>query len=243
MHARTRHAVRTLVGGMAEPSSQDEHRVPLPRLSGRWRLLLGMVLANRPWLLVPGLKSALVAALATGPVATINSTMWLLAGSLSWWRLVVATIASIVLAVAWLEVATPPAHGAPEAPERPDTARCGERHPRRGAEPVGEDPEGHHTDERHAPRQLLPDPQQPPLVVVGAGRVDDQAVVPTAVLQGLPSSEPQRRQNRRAPPSTPQRCDGRSPGTRGGTATERRETVIGCTDVGSGHIGPHCLNA
>jgi hypothetical protein len=104
MHARTRHAVRTLVRGMADPSSQDEHRVPLPRLSGRWRLLLGMVLANRPWLLVPGLKSALVAALATGAVATINSTVWLLAGSLSWWRLVVATIASVALVVAWIVI-------------------------------------------------------------------------------------------------------------------------------------------
>jgi hypothetical protein len=104
MHARTRHAVRKLVGGMADPSSQDEHRVPLPRFSGRWRLLLGMVLANRPWRLVPGLKSALVAALATGAVATINSTVWLLAGSLSWWRLVIATIASIALVVAWIVI-------------------------------------------------------------------------------------------------------------------------------------------
>src|SRR3954451_6376921 len=104
VHARTRHAVRALVDGMADSTSQAEHRVPLPRLSGRWRLLLGMVLANRPWLLVPGLRSALVAALATGAIATINSTDWLLAGSLSWWRLVVATIASVTLAVAWLVV-------------------------------------------------------------------------------------------------------------------------------------------
>lgn len=104
VHARTRRAVRTLVGGMADPSSRDEHRVPLPRLSGRWRLLLGMVLANRPWLLVPGLKSALVAALATGAVATINSTVWVLAGSLSWWRLVVATIASVALVVGWIVI-------------------------------------------------------------------------------------------------------------------------------------------
>ena len=104
MHARTRHAVRALVSGMADPTSEEEHRVPLPRLSGRWRLLLGMVLANRPWLLVPGLKSALVAALATGAVATINSTVWLLAGSLSWWRLTVATIASVALVVAWLVI-------------------------------------------------------------------------------------------------------------------------------------------
>ncbi len=122
MHARTRHAVRTLVGGMADPTSEDEHRVPLPRLGGRWRLLAGMVLANRPWLLVPGLKSALVAALATGAVATINSTVWLLAGSLSWWRLIVATIASVTLVVAWLvidgELWDRPDDSSPEARER-----------------------------------------------------------------------------------------------------------------------------
>ena len=104
MRSRTRRAVRSLVSGMADPSVNDEQRVVLPHLRGRWRLLLGMVLANRPWLLVPGLKSALVAALATGAVATINSTVWLLAGSLSWWRLVVATVASVALAVGWLVV-------------------------------------------------------------------------------------------------------------------------------------------
>src|SRR6478736_7888468 len=104
MHARTRHAVRELVSGMADATSSDDERVPLPRVRGRGRLLVGMVLANRPWLLVPGLKSALVAALATGAVATINSTVWLLAGSLSWWRLMVATVASVTLVVAWLVV-------------------------------------------------------------------------------------------------------------------------------------------
>jgi hypothetical protein len=104
VHARTREALRRLLSGMADSTSQDEHRVSLPRRSGRWRLLSGMVLANRPWLLVPGLKSALVAALATGAIATINSTVWLLAGSLSWWRLVVATIASVALVVAWLVI-------------------------------------------------------------------------------------------------------------------------------------------
>jgi len=104
LHARARHAVRVLVGDMTDPSTQVEHRVPLPRLGGRWRLLIGMVLANRPWLLVLGLKSALVAALATGAVATINSTVWLLASSLSWWRLVVATIASVACLVVWIVV-------------------------------------------------------------------------------------------------------------------------------------------
>ena len=104
MHARARRALRSLVSGMADPDTMEEHRVALPHRRGRWRLLQGMVLANRPWLLVPGLKSALVAALATGAVATINSSVWLLAGSLSRWRLVVATIASVALAVAWLVI-------------------------------------------------------------------------------------------------------------------------------------------
>jgi len=104
MHTRTRRAVRTVVNGMADQDGRDEHRVRLPRLTGRWRVLLGMVLANRPWLLVPGLKSALVAALATGAVATINSTVWILATSLSWWRLTIATIVSVALVVLWIVV-------------------------------------------------------------------------------------------------------------------------------------------
>lgn len=106
MHARSRRAVRSLLSAMSEPSTGDggQQRIVLPHQRGRARLLLGMVLANRPWLLVPGLKSALVAALATGAVATVNSTVWLLADSLSWWRLVVATIASIALVVGWLVI-------------------------------------------------------------------------------------------------------------------------------------------
>ncbi|GAA0938694.1 hypothetical protein GCM10009554_27920 [Kribbella koreensis] len=104
MHTRTRRAVRSLLTDMSDPHPTDEHHVTLPRRRGHWRLLTGMVLANRPWLLVPGLKSALVAALATGAVATVNSTVWLLASSMSWWRLVVATVASIALVVGWLVI-------------------------------------------------------------------------------------------------------------------------------------------
>ena len=104
MHKRSRRALTELISGMADPAAEESQRIALPRLSGRWRLLLGMVLANRPWLLVPGLKSALVAAITTGAIATINSTVWLLAGSLSWWRLVVAMIASLALVVGWIVI-------------------------------------------------------------------------------------------------------------------------------------------
>jgi hypothetical protein len=106
MHRRARRAVRSLIDAMADPDSdaQEEDHVSLTGRRSRWRLLMGMVLANRPWRLVPGLKSALVAALATGAVATINSTVWLLAGSLSWWRLTIATFVSIALAVVWFMI-------------------------------------------------------------------------------------------------------------------------------------------
>jgi hypothetical protein len=122
MHARTRRAVRALVSGLADATASGDQDVRVPRPGSRLRLLTGMVLANRPWLLVPGLKSALVAALATGAVATINSTVWLLAGSLSTWRLVVATIASVAVVVAWLVVDgglwDRPDDGSPEARDR-----------------------------------------------------------------------------------------------------------------------------
>jgi hypothetical protein len=122
MHARARRELRSLISAMADTSTEEEQRVALPRQRGRARLLLGMVRANRPWLLVPGLKSALVAALATGAVATINSTVWLLAGSLSWWRLVIATIASVFLVVGWLvvdgELWDRPDDDSPQARER-----------------------------------------------------------------------------------------------------------------------------
>lgn len=101
---RSRAAVGDLLSTMAGSPVEGDCRVLLPRRGGRWRLLRGMVVANRPWLLVPGLKSALVAALATGAIATIDSTLWVLAGSLSWWRLVVAMLVSIALVVGWLVV-------------------------------------------------------------------------------------------------------------------------------------------
>ena len=104
VQARARHAVQGLVNGMAEPASPEEKRLPLPRLSARGRVLLGMVLANRPWLLAAGLKSALVAALATGAVATIEPTVWSLAISLSGWRLAAATLASIAIIIAWIVI-------------------------------------------------------------------------------------------------------------------------------------------
>jgi hypothetical protein len=93
------------------------------------------------------------AALATGAVATINSTVWLLAGSLSWWRLMVATIASVALVVAWLvvdgELWDRPDDNSPEARERSrlyntfrrhrTASRCGPQPVSRSTRPSAED--------------------------------------------------------------------------------------------------------
>jgi hypothetical protein len=73
-------------------------------LRGHLRVLAGMVRANRPWRLVPGLSKSFAAALATGAIATVNSTVWSLAESLGLLRLVVAMVGSITLMIGWLIV-------------------------------------------------------------------------------------------------------------------------------------------
>ncbi|MFH8801435.1 hypothetical protein ACH4F6_17835 [Streptomyces sp. NPDC017936] len=71
---------------------------------GYLRVLGGMVRANQPWRLVPGLSKALAAALATGAIATVNSTLWSLSEALSTPRLVIAMVGSVVLMIGWLIV-------------------------------------------------------------------------------------------------------------------------------------------
>ncbi|MFD5629003.1 hypothetical protein [Streptomyces sp. NPDC127072] len=90
-------------GPVDEDESADlRYVVSGPR--GYMTVLAGMVRANRPWRLVPGLSKAMAAALATGAVATVNSTVWSLAEALSAPRLVIATVGSVALMIGWLIV-------------------------------------------------------------------------------------------------------------------------------------------
>ncbi|MFJ6718048.1 MULTISPECIES: hypothetical protein [unclassified Streptomyces] len=90
-------------GPVGEEETADlRYVVSGPR--GYLRVLVGMVRANRPWRLVPGLSKALAAALATGAVATVNSTIWSLSESLSVPRLVIAMVGSVALMIGWLIV-------------------------------------------------------------------------------------------------------------------------------------------
>ncbi|MGW7102638.1 hypothetical protein [Streptomyces sp. NPDC054838] len=90
-------------GPVGEEETVDLRYV-ISGVRGYLRVLAGMVRANRPWRLVPGLSKALAAALATGAVATVNSTTWNLAEALSVPRLVIAMVGSVGVMVCWLIV-------------------------------------------------------------------------------------------------------------------------------------------
>jgi hypothetical protein len=98
----------SLLGGpaphVAVTPSDDvvDARVVATPVRGRVRLLAGMVAANRPWRLVVGLSSALAAALATSAFGLITVTVWMLATNLGPARLTLATVASVIMMVAWL---------------------------------------------------------------------------------------------------------------------------------------------
>ncbi|MFI1809276.1 hypothetical protein ACH414_02915 [Streptomyces sp. NPDC020422] len=109
------------------PGRQGEEETTEPRYvvsgpRGYLRVLAGMVRANRPWRLVPGLSKALAAALATGAVATVNSTVWSVAEALSAPRLVIAMVGSVALMIGWLivdaELWHRSAEGSPETRQR-----------------------------------------------------------------------------------------------------------------------------
>jgi glucose uptake protein GlcU len=80
-------------------------RFTAPVVRGSVRLLSGMVLANRPWKLFPSFKGTLAAAFATGAYALVITTLWILADSVGWPRLLLLMVTAIVAMVAWIIVA------------------------------------------------------------------------------------------------------------------------------------------
>ncbi|MEW2287932.1 hypothetical protein [Streptomyces sp. NPDC047841] len=98
-----RHLAPVHPGPIGEEEAADLRYV-VSGPGGYLRVLSGMVRANQPWRLVPGLSKALAAALATGAIATVNSTLWSLSEALSTTRLVIAMVGSVVLMIGWLIV-------------------------------------------------------------------------------------------------------------------------------------------
>jgi hypothetical protein len=63
-----------------------------------------MVLANRPWKMLPAFKGAIAAAFATGAYALVIPSIWLLADAVGWARPVLWMVALVAM-VAWIIVA------------------------------------------------------------------------------------------------------------------------------------------
>src|SRR5918995_129544 len=69
---------------------------------GHLRLWSGMVLANRPWKMLPAFKGAIAAAFATGAYALIIPSIWMLSDAMGWARLLLLMVAAIVAMVVWI---------------------------------------------------------------------------------------------------------------------------------------------
>jgi hypothetical protein len=80
-------------------------RFAAPGPLGHLRLWSGMVLANRPWKMLPAFKGAIAAAFATGAYALVITTLWLLADSVGWARLLLLMLTALVAMVGWIIVA------------------------------------------------------------------------------------------------------------------------------------------
>lgn len=82
--------------------SEVDVRFVAPRVSGRIRLLAGMVLANRPWSIFPAFKSVIALAFATGAYGLIFPTLWLLSDSFGSPRFVALMVMAIAAMVFWI---------------------------------------------------------------------------------------------------------------------------------------------
>lgn len=80
-------------------------RFTAPGTRGHMRLLTGMVFANRPLKLFPSFKGAIAAAFATGAYALITPSIWILADSVGWARLLMLIAAAVVAMAVWIIIA------------------------------------------------------------------------------------------------------------------------------------------
>ena len=106
---RPRFAVRArlveLGSGIDNPSEAQVIVFLAQVLTGNIRLLLGMIVANKPWRLIPRLSRAMLGALAAGVFALVTSDVWRIAASLNALRLTVLTVISAGAAIVALIVA------------------------------------------------------------------------------------------------------------------------------------------
>jgi hypothetical protein len=104
----------TAVHRVAGESDAGELRYVGSRLTGRLRLLTGMVRANRPGRALLGLSKLLVGAFGTAAFALTTETIWKMGDALGPLRLTVIMLLGLIALVAWLIIA----HDLWEKPDR-----------------------------------------------------------------------------------------------------------------------------
>lgn len=99
------HRPLALAGEVEHISSEDEGidmHLALKGAPGRLRLLVGMVVANRPWRLVPSLSPAVAGAAAGAAFGVFYSNIWQLADAFSAGRLALINVLAVLALIAWL---------------------------------------------------------------------------------------------------------------------------------------------
>ncbi|WP_404408107.1 hypothetical protein [Jeotgalibacillus malaysiensis] len=67
-----------------------------------FRLLTGMVRANKPWAMFSSFKKVIMLAFTTGAYALVFPTLWMLSNEYSIWRMLLLSIISILAMVFWI---------------------------------------------------------------------------------------------------------------------------------------------
>jgi hypothetical protein len=90
---------------LASEGDAGELRYVASRLTGKVRLLAGMVRANRPGRALLGLSKLLVGAFGTAAFGLTTDTIWQMGGALGALRLIVILLVGPIALVAWLIIA------------------------------------------------------------------------------------------------------------------------------------------
>ncbi|OLT24169.1 hypothetical protein BJF82_07590 [Kytococcus sp. CUA-901] len=90
--------------GGARWSRRDDgsYALTFNRWTGATRMVMGMVLSNEPWRVVPRLSSAFAAAMATGAFGVFYSSIWQMSDALSVFRLALTAVVAVIMMVLWL---------------------------------------------------------------------------------------------------------------------------------------------
>lgn len=89
---------------ISSPDKDFDLLLVLAGARGKARLLFGMVRNNRPWRLVPHLKSAVAGAAAGSAFGVFYGSLWKIADALSPARLAVINVFAVAIMAAWLIV-------------------------------------------------------------------------------------------------------------------------------------------